>query len=348
MRVAISTLCSARWKKKTDPRMSVRLTLALEEGTLVLTEEGAILVDTPPTDFDLSALDRGRVVIRHGFRPDFDVWAARGYSVSHDLPEAATTAVVVLPRSKALGRAMIAEAAALTDGVVIVDGTKTDGVDSLLKDVRKRCPVLGPVNKAHGKLFWFEADAGLFDDWRSTPSQFDGFTTRPGVFSSDGVDPASQILLEHLPRNLGARVADLGAGWGFLSASVLRSHSEVEELHLVEADRTSLDCARSNVTDARARFHWADARSWSPSDRVSSVIMNPPFHVSRAADPALGQAFIANAARIVSASGGVWLVANRHLPYEASLTSLFRDVAEVGGDKRFKVLHAQRPKQKRS
>ncbi|MEC7963135.1 MAG: methyltransferase, partial [Pseudomonadota bacterium] len=41
-------------------------------------------------------------------------------------------------------------------------------------------------------------------------------------------------------------------------------------------------------------------------------------------------------------SGQLWLVANRQLPYETSLAEFFLDVKEIGGDNRFKVLHAAR------
>ena len=72
--------------------------------------------------------------------------------------------------------------------------------------------------------------------------------------------------------------------------------------------------------------------------------MNPPFHTGRAADPALGIAFIAAAARALTGSGQLWMVANRHLPYEAALRDRFKTVEELGGDAAFKLFHATRPK----
>jgi 16S rRNA (guanine1207-N2)-methyltransferase len=41
--------------------------------------------------------------------------------------------------------------------------------------------------------------------------------------------------------------------------------------------------------------------------------------------------------------GDLWLVANRHLPYEGALRAAFRDVAEIGDDPAFKVFHATHP-----
>ena len=74
------------------------------------------------------------------------------------------------------------------------------------------------------------------------------------------------------------------------------------------------------------------------------VVMNPPFHTSRSADPTLGQGFIASAARNLTRNGSLWMVANRHLPYEATLSEVFARVEEVAGDNRFKVFHASRPR----
>jgi 16S rRNA (guanine1207-N2)-methyltransferase len=117
---------------------------------------------------------------------------------------------------------------------------------------------------------------------------------------------------------------------------------------MVEADKAALDCAQRNVSDPRVIAHWADARDWTPDAPLDGVVMNPPFHSTRKAEPALGQAFIATAARVLAKHGQVWMVANRHLPYERDLTSRFHTVTELGGDTRFKVLHASRPSRARA
>lgn len=328
--------------------MSPRLSLALEPGGLVLPEDGPIRVLLPWAGAtDLSALPRDRVQVVQPFKPDFDHFAAQGFDCVTRAEGPCAAALVILPRAKALARGLIAQAAAMTGGMVIVDGAKTDGADSLLREVRKRVPLSGQIAKAHGKLFWFAADGSAFADWLPDSNQLaDGFHTAPGVFSADGIDPASRLLAEALPAKLGRGVADLGAGWGYLAREML-TRPGVETLHLVEADRIALDCARLNVTDPRAAFHWADATAWTPPDALDSVVMNPPFHIGRDATPALGRAFIEAAARMLKPSGSLWMVANRHLAYEATLTGCFGEVSEVAGDTRFKVLHAARPLRKR-
>ena len=277
------------------------------------------------------------------FKPFHDHFATQGFVATPNSDAPCQDAVVFLPRAKALARALIHQACSRASGVIVVDGAKTDGVDSLLKDIRKRVAIEGPISKAHGKIFWFQSDADAFADWAAPENQMvDGFHTAPGVFSADGIDPASALLLKSLPTKRGTRIADLGAGWGFLSAKLI--DDTLRSLHLVEADHTALTCARANVTDPRAQFHWADATKWSAPEPLDMVIMNPPFHTSRSADPTLGQGFITSAARNLTRNGQLWMVANRHLPYEATLAEAFARVDEVAGDNRFKVFHASRPR----
>tara|TARA_R110002074_G_scaffold51307_7_gene129803 strand:- start:1141 stop:2133 length:993 start_codon:yes stop_codon:yes gene_type:complete len=324
--------------------IDARLQLALNGGGLALPEEGQIAVFQPPVDADLEGLPVDRCRIIHDFKPFYDAWSARGYDVARNSKERCAAAIVCLPRAKVEARALIAEACAVSDGFVVIDGQKTDGVDSILREMRARVTVHGPISKAHGKLFWISAPAAdCFADWAAGPAQIEGgYWTAPGVFSANGVDLASALLVDALPENLSGEVADLGAGWGFLSAHIL-TRPKVQTLHLVEAGHMALECARHNVTDDRARFYWEDATTWQPPHRMDAVVMNPPFHTGRAAEPQIGQAFVATAARILSGNGDLWMVANRHLPYEAELKKRFSFVEEIGGDARFKLFHASRP-----
>lgn len=318
-----------------------RLTLALESGQVVLPDAGRIAVFGPSNLADIAEIPKDRAVILQPLKPAYDVFAAAGYDCAIEPEGDFAASVVFLPRAKALAQLRISQAAAL-GGPVYVDGQKTDGIDSMLKACKKRTDVAGSFSKAHGKLFWFAG--GDFADWQNdAPTKIDGgFQTRPGVFSADGIDPASKALAAALPEKLGKQVADLGAGWGYLSRTIL-TRGEVEDLYLIETDHAALECAKANVTDPRASFHWADATTWEPRARMNTVVMNPPFHTGRAADPDLGRAFIAAAARMLAPTGQLWMVANRHLPYEATLEAHFVKVEEVTGDNRFKILRAERP-----
>ena len=324
-----------------------RLSRALSDGAIDLPDAGEILVLGPSADYDLSALDRVRLRLQQGFRPDHDAWRARGYSVSVD-PVPARAAIVCLARSRGASLARIAAAveAVPAGAPVIVDGQKDEGVDGILKQVRGRFAVSQPFSKAHGKVFQIDA-APPPDAWRARAQvTAEGYQTAPGVFSADGVDPGSAALADALPISLTGRVADLGAGWGYLSARALDCDG-ITRLDLIEADHAAVVAARVNVTDRRAQVIWADATTFAPDAPYDAVLCNPPFHEIRRADPSLGRRFIFAAAAMLTPRGVLWLVANRHLPYEAALTDGFRDVTELPGPPAFKLYRAARPRRRR-
>ncbi|HYC68448.1 class I SAM-dependent methyltransferase [Brevundimonas sp.] len=162
--------------------------------------------------------------------------------------------------------------------------------------------------------------------------------SQPGVFAWDRVDAGTLLLAQSLPPLKGAG-ADLGCGYGALATVVLRSPA-VTSLRLIDLDRRAVEAARRNVDDPRANFDWADARTVEAAADLDFVVMNPPFHDGGAEDRRLGQAFIRQAAALLKKGGVLWLVANRHLPYEADITAAFKrsqPVADKGG---YKVIEA--------
>ena len=326
---------------------ATRLSLALETGHVALPEDGTIAFFRPPSDLP-DLIDRTRVQVIHGFRPTHDAFAARGYDTRPTAQGPFAAAIVFLPRARAHAHAMIAKAMSLTTAgnPVIIDGSKTDGIESILKSLRKDGFAPGEaLSKAHGKTFTVNAQP--IPAWAATETTLpSGQVTRPGAFSADGIDPASALLASALPP-LNGTIADLGAGWGYLSGEVLKS-DKVETCHLIEAEYDALDAARQNITDPRAHFHWADATTFDAVKGFDHIVTNPPFHTSRSADPALGQAFIQASARLIAPRGTVWLVANRHLPYESALRQNFAELTELPGDKGFKLYRASRPKAKKA
>ena len=165
-----------------------------------------------------------------------------------------------------------------------------------------------------------------------------GLWSQPGVFSWDRPDPGSLALIEVLPP-LSGRGADLGCGIGLLARRVLAGPA-VTELLCIDIDRRACACAEHNLDDPRVKVAWADVRRLEGVADLDFVVMNPPFHDGGAEDRALGVAFVEAAAGMLAKSGVCWLVANRHLPYEAPLAKAFRAVnvrAETGGYKIFEA-----------
>lgn len=313
----------------------------IEYAREALGEFGQVVVFFPSNIEQVAAFEPSNVTVVCRVKPMFDLLTAAGYRCVVAVEGVFDTAFVCATRSKELNRNAVASAAAVVkSGHIILDGQKTDGIESLIKDVKKLGQTVDVYSKAHGKLAIMSASEQLTEF--ATPALRDigdGFVTTAGVFSADGIDIASAMLAPHI-QNLSGTVVDLGAGWGYLSRAVLQS-TYVTTVHLVEADHAAVECARINVDDPRAVFEWADATTWRGISNADYVVMNPPFHTSRAADPGLGQAFIETASRILHPKGSLILVANRQLPYEDTLARHFSRVEQVELDKGFKILVAR-------
>ncbi|MEP5762059.1 MAG: class I SAM-dependent methyltransferase [Litoreibacter sp.] len=316
-----------------------RVHIALEQELLDVSSGVGVL--NAPADMNLE-----NAVATQAYYPAHAALLAREIPVTPTAEGTYENALVQCHRTRAVSFDSLREAVLRTSigGTVAINGDKTDGIEAIVRELRKRFVDVEVFSKAHGKLAWFSRPKDLpsLDDWEAKPFDTkDGFRSFPGIFSSDGIDKGSEILVQHLPE-LKGRVADLGAGWGFLSRHILLSKA-VSQLDMVEADYNALHAAKTNVLDARANHHWADALNFDGKG-YDAVVMNPPFHISRKPDPALGQGFIRKAAKLLAPKGVLWMVANRNLPYESVLHENFlklTTIAQTGG---FKVIQASQPK----
>jgi 16S rRNA (guanine1207-N2)-methyltransferase len=169
----------------------------------------------------------------------------------------------------------------------------------------------------------------------------DGLRTQPGVFSWDRIDPGTALLIKTLPQLSGAG-ADFGCGIGWLSRTVLTS-PKVSKLSLIDLDRRAVDAAKHNIDDPRATFVWDDVRSAVAGlGALDFVVTNPPFHEGGGEDKSLGQGFIRAAAGALRKGGDLWIVANRHLPYEAILAEHFTKVRLAAETNGYKVYEARK------
>ncbi|MEM7295344.1 MAG: methyltransferase [Pseudomonadota bacterium] len=289
----------------------------------------------PPVGYDMSGL---KPDILHSNALALEYWRARGFACPEHA-RACEMGLVCLPRFKVYAKALIAEAAATSRSWVVVDGQKTDGIESVWNDLRKRVEIGGTVTKAHGRLFWFRPTP--LEEWQLSPSSVDGLRTHPALFSADRIDLGSKGLSEALPATLAGRVADFGAGWGYLTRAVL-SHEAVTQVDAIEIEKHGIDAMRENFDDPRLNAIWGDATV--PRRGYDAIVMNPPFHQGRSNAPSLGQAFIRSAAQSLTRHGKLWMVANRHLPYEATLNESFAEVQSLPPPEGFKLFEASRPR----
>lgn len=303
------------------------------------------------------------------FKPAADALLREGHAVQvvDELPDtiAGGTPLVLLlpPRQRDALRTLLARAVdtCAEGGTVLVSVENDAGAKSVEADLRALMGGLDcTLSKHHCRVFWARKDAtrcdgALLRQWRQrdAPRRIaapelaqGGFLSRPGAFAWDRIDPASALLAAHLPGDLRGHGADLGAGWGYLSLQVLARAPQVQALDLYEADARALALARHNLHDAghaaALGFHWHDVTAGLPH-AYDFIVTNPPFHLHDRADrPELGQRFIAVAAQALRRGGRLYLVANRHLPYETALAAGFAHVRVLAQRDGFKVIEAVR------
>jgi len=300
------------------------------------------------------------IAITQPFKPEADRLQRVGADVLDEaaLSAAAFPLVLVLPpRQREEARALLARAcvAVAPGGRVVMAVANDEGAKSREADLRQLAGTVATASKHHCRVCWTAPgaafDAALLAQWQgadaprwqaSTAVPGGRFRTRPGVFAWDRVDAASAMLAAALPADLRGRVADFGAGWGYLSMQVRARCPQVASLDLYEADARALALAGDNLADAGlpVRLHWHDVAQ-GVDERFDAIVCNPPFHaLGRGERPDIGRAFIAAAARALKPRGQLWLVANRHLPYEQALGDGFAEVRTIAQDGGFKVVQA--------
>lgn len=298
------------------------------------------------------------LVCEQSFRPDAAALERAGFNVRAGEAESQEHFPLVLaltPRQRDESRALLARAILSTSpqGQVVASASNNEGARSAEADLASLAGPLETMVKNKCRVFWTRPLSGAVDTelaarWLALdavqPIEHGRFVSRPGIFAWDRIDPASSLLANHLPADLHGVAADLGAGFGFLSVELLARCPKITELDLYEAEARALAVARLNLAahapHAKLGFHWHDVTAGLPR-RYDVIVTNPPFHTQNRADrPDIGRRFISIAAASLNPGGRLWLVANRHLPYEEVLTGNFVRVHKVAEQDGFKIIEA--------
>ncbi|WP_051938270.1 methyltransferase [Ghiorsea bivora] len=307
----------------------------------------------------------GECVLSQTFKPYILDLDALGLSVSdmqgqskHAQPNHTQFDLVLLIPSKDKKQSLgwMAQAFALLNehGKLMVACENQYGAKSYESALKKLAGQVAASSKRKCRLFSAKKTAtlnvGLQQQWldASQPSLIEshGLWAQAGLFSWKTADIGSQFLLKHLPVFQGKGM-DLCCGYGLLAAHVLKTSQSITHLHLVEAERSALDCAKKNVADivtddGVVSFHHLDAANENLPRHLNFVVCNPPFHTGQSRDVELGQTIVNKACGALTHGGELYLVANRQLPYEHILKAHLREVECLAVGDGFKVIRGKK------
>lgn len=149
------------------------------------------------------------------------------------------------------------------------------------------------------------------------------FLTDNGVFSKDGLDFGSRLLLEVIPREeVGGKILDMGCGYGVFGIVLARVTSH--RVDMVDVNHRALHLSKRNaklngVSDLVSIF---ESNCYSNiSEKYSTIITNPPIRAGKK----IVYDIVMNARNYLEDGGNLYLVIRK----EQGAKSLFVDLEKV-------------------
>ena len=262
-------------------------------------------------------------------------------------PQSLDLAIIYAPAGVLERRAVLAQAlrALKTGGKLVALARKDKGGARIGRELIEFGCKVEEAGRRHHRICVVETPAQLvaLDEAidAGAPRHLAGLDaiSQPGLFSWDRLDDGTALLLDRLPA-LKGEGADLGCGAGLIARAVLRS-PDVTRLHLIDVDRRAIFASQANVSDPRAHFYWNDLQIGPDLKDLDFIVTNPPFHLAGEESRALGQTFVRRAREMLRPGGVLWLVANKHLPYEEPLAGAFTHVGRVCEQGGYKIYEAR-------
>ncbi len=189
-------------------------------------------------------------------------------------------------------------------------------------------------------------DTKFFVDFQQRERNFK-LETHPGIFSWGALDKGTALLMENLNIETGARVWDVGCGYGTVGISAAFAGAEfvaMSDVNLIAVDYTKRNVINYGFDDCIKVFA-ADSLSANPHDQIGPpfdlIVSNPAFHQGRKVNKSMADSLIIQAPKWLKPNGRLIIVANRFLNYDKFMRLHFKHVLRIAETNRFHVIEAQ-------
>lgn len=167
------------------------------------------------------------------------------------------------------------------------------------------------------------------------------FVTDAGVFSKQGIDFGSRLLIETMEMSEHARVLDVGCGYGpiGLSAATIAVYGFIT---LIDINERAVQLAEENAKlngIVNAQPIQSDLFEQLGDERFTTILTNPPI---RAGKEIVHRIFSESFERL-EVGGQLWVVIQKKQGAPSAfvkLESIFNDVEEVCKDKGYRIFKA--------
>lgn len=169
------------------------------------------------------------------------------------------------------------------------------------------------------------------------------FTSDAGVFSKGDIDHGSRVLIEAMDIPDGSAVLDVGCGYGpiGISAAFLAPGGHVT---MIDINSRAVELARENAQHNGIRnvtVMESDVLSAVKGQKYDVILTNPPIRAGKA----VVHRIFEEAYEHLNEGGSLWIVIQKKQgapSAAAKLESLFPVVEEVGKDKGYRIIKAQK------